>query len=494
MKMSCEIIRDLLPSYAEGLTSEQSTAEIKKHLAECEDCSGLFAQMTAKDEIEFDNEEKEINYLKKIKNRNIKVIVIAVAVLLVILAIPFGWYSFNGMSDNAFAVDNIHVDSKTFGADILLLSSAKAITKVNVEDQDGVVTIDVRSALPFFHKNGEYALRLYEAAEEITKIQTADGQVVWETGEVINSKINDIYDAKVKYVGDNSAVANLLSAIDLNEMLKCDGYSIHLLTDKEPYGLEIYDINLYEEMFSSFSDESYENEMKGCAYLILACIENIDFVKFDYTAPNGDKKEYTLTVDEANESLGITDADKRKTTKQSIKDWSDSHWDLKILTDVVENQLNTSSQYEYKAFFEGTSEETVKILSNSPVDQKYSYILNNECADVVDETKCYVNWSRAYEKQYKIIYEAMLDYVRNNKEMDAGVQKQLMEDISAVKDYYQYSERVATLYHSVEGIQMGAGPGRSFTYAEKYLEESREKALRLAECAYLLNIDFEWVK
>ena len=33
--MKCEIIRDLLPSYVDGLTSEESNREITAHVAEC---------------------------------------------------------------------------------------------------------------------------------------------------------------------------------------------------------------------------------------------------------------------------------------------------------------------------------------------------------------------------------------------------------------------------------------------------------------------------
>lgn len=36
--MTCEIIKDLLPLYADGICSEESAAQIKEHLEECEEC------------------------------------------------------------------------------------------------------------------------------------------------------------------------------------------------------------------------------------------------------------------------------------------------------------------------------------------------------------------------------------------------------------------------------------------------------------------------
>ncbi|MBS1315556.1 MAG: zf-HC2 domain-containing protein, partial [Anaerotignum sp.] len=43
--MKCEIIRDLLPSYVDGLTSEESNREITAHLAECATCKEILEQM-----------------------------------------------------------------------------------------------------------------------------------------------------------------------------------------------------------------------------------------------------------------------------------------------------------------------------------------------------------------------------------------------------------------------------------------------------------------
>ena len=45
MKLSCDIIRDLLPLYAEELASEDSQAAVREHLETCEDCRSAFADM-----------------------------------------------------------------------------------------------------------------------------------------------------------------------------------------------------------------------------------------------------------------------------------------------------------------------------------------------------------------------------------------------------------------------------------------------------------------
>ena len=39
MKISCNIIRDLLPLYAEDLASEDTRLLVEEHLCDCETCS-----------------------------------------------------------------------------------------------------------------------------------------------------------------------------------------------------------------------------------------------------------------------------------------------------------------------------------------------------------------------------------------------------------------------------------------------------------------------
>ena len=45
--MICDLIRDLLPSYLEGLTSESSNEEIRFHLENCGECREYYEQMRA---------------------------------------------------------------------------------------------------------------------------------------------------------------------------------------------------------------------------------------------------------------------------------------------------------------------------------------------------------------------------------------------------------------------------------------------------------------
>lgn len=86
--MKCDIIRDLLPLYIDGLTSEESNAEIESHLAQCEDCSVYYKEMQGniQEEVPVIN-EKEIDYLKKVKRKNKKIILMWVGITAVVILV-----------------------------------------------------------------------------------------------------------------------------------------------------------------------------------------------------------------------------------------------------------------------------------------------------------------------------------------------------------------------------------------------------------------------
>ena len=86
--MKCDIIKDLLPLYIDGLTSEASNQEIKAHLAECVDCSSHYQEMISdiKDPLPVPN-NKEVDFLKKIKRKNIKTVLIWIGITVTILLV-----------------------------------------------------------------------------------------------------------------------------------------------------------------------------------------------------------------------------------------------------------------------------------------------------------------------------------------------------------------------------------------------------------------------
>ncbi len=90
--MHCDTIRDLLPLYADGLTSQASNLLIKEHIQVCEECQAMLEQMCAPMETTPVDEELEhvIKAIHKRKKRN-RVIVLWICVLSV-LAVLIGYW------------------------------------------------------------------------------------------------------------------------------------------------------------------------------------------------------------------------------------------------------------------------------------------------------------------------------------------------------------------------------------------------------------------
>ena len=87
-KLPCEVVRDLLPSYVDGLTSETTNQLVNGHLEGCVPCRAALDAMRAPGTEPAEESEKEIDYLKKNRRSNRAVVLWSiVGVLLAVLAV-----------------------------------------------------------------------------------------------------------------------------------------------------------------------------------------------------------------------------------------------------------------------------------------------------------------------------------------------------------------------------------------------------------------------
>jgi hypothetical protein len=96
-EIKCEVIKDLLPIYADGLTSEVTNTEIEKHLAGCEDCNKFYKEISGEIGEEFplekqdEKEKKQIKYLHKLNRRTLKTVGLTVlGIVLVVGGVLYG--------------------------------------------------------------------------------------------------------------------------------------------------------------------------------------------------------------------------------------------------------------------------------------------------------------------------------------------------------------------------------------------------------------------
>ena len=194
--MKCEIIRDLLPLYIDGLTSKESNQEIEKHLKNCEEFQKYYQEMTG----DIDNfsvitneEIEDVNLIKKIKKKNRKkalgIFVGAFVLSGVLMGVGFHWTHGVAMYENVILNYGVQGDTAYLtlqgkpgyelnfsGATDQNKSSLKVMYARNIWGHDeNVVRLEGES-----NRSGEPPQWILEFKDRI---------VVIENGELVDEKI-----------------------------------------------------------------------------------------------------------------------------------------------------------------------------------------------------------------------------------------------------------------------------------------------------------------
>lgn len=330
-KNECAVIRDLMPTYADGLASKETKKIVETHIAECEECRNILIIMQEPQENtqEKKNEKIEIDFLKKNhkRTRNIIRIIIIAALLLLIIGIKLYPYiarqelSYEelniDLSVGDITVDNVDVEDGNVHM-IIKAYGTYGIARVDFEEQDGILNIKVMGA-----KEGIWAHPTYETSfhtdHTITRILLGD-DILWDSGVTISNDIIRVYKTKHPYVGNHVQNGDTLSALKISDTL--GGYTMELQTSKEPYGMKINLKKAVEEKQEAY----FESCMRYYAYVSLALIDNLSYVSFEYEI-NGQRQEKSWSMEDAKAELG-----------KSIKDYGSSEarlqqlkWELSVL-------------------------------------------------------------------------------------------------------------------------------------------------------------------
>ena len=95
----------------------------------------------------------------------------------------------------------------------------------------------------------------------------------------------DIFQYKNSYVGDNSAVGNIVSQLAYSNELK----QISLHTKEQPYGITLE----YNDITAKNADKEIKETVIANATYLFALIQNVDWVTFKFPA-----NEFTVTKTE----------------------------------------------------------------------------------------------------------------------------------------------------------------------------------------------------
>ena len=306
-KLPCEIVRDLLPSYIDQLTSDTTNHYVQEHLEECTACKEVLDNMTSPDSETPDSGnqgKKEIDFLKKNRRRNWLILLISLtAALLIALAVIFinryvvGYYLND--STGAWFVWDVEVDGNYMDATVSSVQNIYKITSVSIEETDDTLHATVKAVpagiIAQLLYGDSYHLS-YTARNDIRQIEAND-RIIWKEGSDISLFASSVYQTFHPYVGDFSLNMGTANALNLSNYL--GAFESELQTETRPYEWKL----LLKEDITEKRKDLMEADMEAFACVLLAAIENLDEVTYEYTV-NKTPTSKTITTEDATALFG----------------------------------------------------------------------------------------------------------------------------------------------------------------------------------------------
>lgn len=273
MKDKCNIVKDLLPSYIDGLTSRESNEFIKEHIKTCNDCKEEINKYKSIEIKEKEETLKSIDYMKKPRKKLKGVIAlfsIIILSILIYLVVPkkeknldFTAFDYNIVNDHL----------------VLNISSLSSNMFLKLKEEVVDDTIYLQTYTTPVSSFGSYNLE-YNLNGKGNKTIYLNDTLIADNGEFLSQNIIKLFENKIKYIGDNSGVSNILNLLNLNNF---SPYTIEIQSNEEPYGLKI---NFSEKIKENDETTKYLNTI---GKYIMALIDNCDYVTFSYN-----EGEYTI--------------------------------------------------------------------------------------------------------------------------------------------------------------------------------------------------------
>ncbi|MCR5291313.1 MAG: DUF4825 domain-containing protein [Eubacterium sp.] len=292
-KIPCEVIQDLMPLYIDGLTNEVTDRVIVEHVEECDSCRKTLTAMRSGGDKEFvpdENEKKEIDFLKKNKKRNLEIILgsLGATVLIIALVIFVRMYIVGQKLYGDWVVCDVKVDGNHLDIKGTPVEDVHAISRTDFIEENGVITITTTAVLAGPIYKGGFQ-KEYTAESDITQVRVND-RIVWDSGKDISQLTSSVYETRHDYIGDMPENGRTAQALNIGNNF--GEYTNELKTDSEPYGWKL----VLTEDISPEDRTLKESDMESYAYIMIAVIDNLDNVTYQYTV-NGVSK--TKTVDKA---------------------------------------------------------------------------------------------------------------------------------------------------------------------------------------------------
>lgn len=278
MKNKCNIIKDLLPSYVDGLTSNDTNEFVEEHLNTCKDCSDEIKKYKSIEIKEKEETKKSIDYLKKPRRKLKGVIALFSMIIIGIFAFLIVPKPDKNLDLTAF---DYNIVNDNLEVKISPLSSNRFIRLKEIINNDEIHLQTYTTPLSFL---GDYSVNYIVSGKEDKKIYLND-TLISEKGQYFDQNNIKLFENRIEYIGDNSGVSNIINMLKLSNF---STYNIEIQSTSEPYGLKF---NFTEEIVENDNTINFLNTI---GKYVMALVNNCDYVTFSYN-----ENQYTVNREDS---------------------------------------------------------------------------------------------------------------------------------------------------------------------------------------------------
>lgn len=290
--LTCGVVRDLLPSYVEGLLGDESREAVDRHLEGCPECREREEAMASPAEAE--GAAKEVDFLKRVKKGTAKKVVLAVLCTALIVAAGFLAKEFvigRAPDPEMIDIELAQVDGENNLT--LLLDTywgAYELRGLKADTKDGVLTYTAREVrtnlFQTLFRREETEGDMEGHSKQIFLSIPLDGlsevwicgRLVWQEGLIIHRDTLRLLKAKTPYCGDPVALGRITEILQLQDFT--GGHTVSLKTSERPYVLTL----TFEKRIDPFIIWDWTE----CYFLqILALVDNLDEVAYAFEPEKG---------------------------------------------------------------------------------------------------------------------------------------------------------------------------------------------------------------
>lgn len=320
-ELSCNIVRDLLPSYADSLTSPETNRAVETHLADCPDCARACARMKQREQAPQDS-RREVDFLKRQRRKTrLAALVTALAVLVLaagVWLIPVCFIGTpldteKGIHDQVICSAAVEDNTLTLTG---FLTDGSRFVRAGYQQEGNVlnVTLYHSNSAPLRFGSFEITHRIDESVTEVNVL----GYTFWQDGVPIQQNTNTLWNSLTasEATSEESIASAAYSALKLDQQLGSTGWAW-----TQEGGAEAN--TLYFRIFGSgvsTSADTAQAELlaeKNSA-LIFATQPTVERIVWNYSTVeaaadtdgslglNQTEQSWSFTPDEVSQALGLS--------------------------------------------------------------------------------------------------------------------------------------------------------------------------------------------